>query len=66
MRNEAPHVTKSGRSKPVVLILVTMVLKLYYVFSAPVVTFVARRDRLLSLARMLRSPTKKIVKKLVG
>ena len=49
-----------------VFILVTMVLKLYYVFSAPVVTFVARRESLLSLARMLRAPTKRIVKKLVG
>ncbi|MGA2791654.1 MAG: hypothetical protein ABSF00_12925 [Candidatus Bathyarchaeia archaeon] len=42
------------------------VLKLYYVFSAPVVTIVARSDRLMSLARMLNAPTKHVVRKILG
>ena len=41
-------------------------LKLYYVFSAPVVTIVARSDRLMSLARMLNAPTKHVVRKILG
>ncbi len=41
-------------------------LKLYYVVSAPVVTIVARSDKLMSLARMLHHPSKHIVKKLLG
>lgn len=41
-------------------------LKLYYVSSAPVVTIVARSDRLMSLARMLNAPTKHIVRKILG
>ena len=39
-------------------------LKLYYVVSAPVVTIVARSDRLMSLARMLHHPSKQIIRKL--
>jgi len=41
-------------------------LKLYYMFSAPVVTIVARSDRLMSLARMLNAPTKHVVRKILG
>ncbi len=41
-------------------------LKLYYVFSAPVVTIVARSDLLMSLARMLNAPTKHVVRKIFG
>lgn len=41
-------------------------LKLYYVSRAPVVTIVARSDRLMSLARMLNAPTKHIVRKILG
>ena len=41
-------------------------LRLYYVFSAPVVTIVARSDRLMSLARMLNAPTKRVVRKILG
>jgi hypothetical protein len=41
-------------------------LKLYYVFSAPVVTIVAPSDRLMSLARMLNAPTKRVVRKILG
>ena len=39
-------------------------LKLYYVVSAPVVTIVARSDKLMSLARMLHHPSKQIIRKL--
>ena len=41
-------------------------LKLYYVVSAPVVTFVARSDLLMSLARMLNAPTKHVVRRILG
>jgi len=41
-------------------------LKLYYWFSAPVVTIVARSDRLMSLARMLNAPTKQVVRRILG
>jgi hypothetical protein len=41
-------------------------LKLYYVFSAPVVTIVARSDLLMSLARMLNAPTRHVVRKILG
>ena len=41
-------------------------LKLYYVVSAPVVTIVARSDKLMSLARMLHHPSKQIIRKLFG
>jgi hypothetical protein len=40
-------------------------LKLYYLLSAPVVTIVARSDRLMSLARMLNAPTKHVVRKIL-
>lgn len=41
-------------------------LKLYYVFSAPVVSIVARSDRLMALARLLNAPTKHVVRKILG
>lgn len=41
-------------------------LKLYYVFSAPVVTIVARSDPLMSLARMLYAPTRQVARKILG
>ena len=41
-------------------------LKLYYLFSAPIVTIVARSDRLMALARMLNAPTKHVVRKILG
>ncbi len=41
-------------------------LKLYYVFSAPVVTIVARSDRLMSLARLVYAPTRQVVRKILG
>jgi hypothetical protein len=41
-------------------------LKWYYLFSAPVVTFVARSDFLMSLARLLNAPTKHVVRKILG
>ncbi len=39
-------------------------LKLYYVVSAPVVTIVARSDKLMSLARMLHHPSRQIMRRL--
>lgn len=39
-------------------------LKMYYVFSAPVVTLVARSNRLMSLARLLYVPTRHVVRKM--
>jgi hypothetical protein len=53
------------RSK-VKYVLAVSFLKLYYVISAPVVTVVARSDRLMALARRLNAPTKHIVKKILG
>jgi len=41
-------------------------LKWYYMFSAPVVTIVARSDCLMSLARMLNAPTKHVVRKILA
>ena len=41
-------------------------LKLYYLVSAPVVTIVARSDKLMSLARMLHAPSRQIVRRLLG
>jgi hypothetical protein len=38
----------------------------YYVFSAPVVTIVARSDRLMSIARMLNAPTKHVIRRILG
>ncbi len=38
-------------------------LKLYYVVSAPVVTMVARSDKLMSLARMLHHPSRKMMRR---
>lgn len=47
-------------------VLALSFLKLYYVFSAPVVTIVARSDHLMALARMLNAPTKHVVRKILG
>jgi hypothetical protein len=41
-------------------------LKLYYEFSAPVVTIVARSHPLMSLARMLYAPTRQVARKILG
>ena len=41
-------------------------LKMYYVFSAPVVTFVARSNRLMALARLLYAPTRHVVRRIIG
>jgi hypothetical protein len=53
------------RSK-VKYVLAVSFLKLYYVISAPVVTIVARSDRLMTLARLLNLPTKRVVRKILG
>ena len=54
-----------GRSR-VKFVFALNFLKLYYLFSAPVVTIVARSDYLMSLARMLNAPTKQVVRKILG
>jgi len=54
-----------GRSK-VKFVFALNFLKLYYLFSAPVVTIVARSDYLMSLARMLNAPTKQVVRRILG
>ncbi len=56
---------KDFRERKAVLFAVAFnSLKLYYVVSAPVVTIVARSDKLMSLARMLHHPSKQIMKKM--
>ena len=55
-----------GESSTVKFAFALSFLKLYYVFSAPVVTIVARSDLLMSLARMLNAPTKHVVRKILG
>ena len=54
-----------GRSR-VKFVFAVNFLKMYYVFSAPVVTVVARSNFLMALARMLNAPTKHVVRKILG
>lgn len=66
LRNEVRSL-KDFREKNVLkFALAFNFLKLYYVFSAPAVTIVARSDRLMSLARMLYAPTRHVVRKILG
>jgi len=39
--------------------------KLYYVFSAPLASLVARSDALMSIARVLLAPTVSVLKKII-
>ncbi len=64
--NEVRSLRDFRERKAVLFAVAFNSLKMYYVVSAPVVTIVARSDKLMSLARMLHHPSKQIIRKLFG
>lgn len=65
-RGDGTRFLREFRAKnPVRFIFGFHFLKLYYVFSGPLVTLVARSNRLMSIARILFDPTVKVLRKIL-
>ncbi len=65
LKNELWPLKDFHKVNQVKIALACSFLKMYYVFSAPVVTLVARSNRLMSLARLLYAPTRDVVRKIL-
>lgn len=64
--NEIGSLTDFREKNFVKFAIVVSFLKVYYVFSAPVVTIVSRNDWLMSLAGLVYAPTRRVAKKILG
>ncbi len=65
LKNELWPPKDSHEVNQVKIALACSFLKIYYLFSAPVVTLIARSNRLMSLARLLYAPTRHVVRKIL-